>query len=369
MGKHSDEEGNQVNSVAYSEKLKSIPEGICFYPNVINSGVGTTYCPHLIMDHRKIHQGDIINIICDNPKVCVGPTQIIINKNYERVIIKNLRVFSSDIGETARIVAEVANSNGTKPISAELKVTIVDENIHKEELKIYGLYLQPQNMTLKPGQTKRFDLLIDARRVPDGAEIHVVSDNPDAFEIHRIPIDASDESECSLPFVFSHNDTIKKIGHYRFELTGTGEGQETYIQASAPGYPEIENCLGAKVQTKEEEDEAKYRGKSGSFDMPEYHDEPDPNEDGSYSPETGKIRIYLNFPSNRIYYGDHCEKTQSVAARIKTAELLCKHGLGALARKHIGNAKEIDQIEREYNILLKKYGEKIHRIFVKEIFQ
>jgi hypothetical protein len=92
----------------------------------------------------------------------------------------------------------------------------------------------------------------------------------------------------------------------------------------------------------------------------------------SYSRETGRITIYANFPSIRLYLGqDLCHK-KSLAAQVLVADLIAERCFFEMARakkREVAISPEAlpERIQRDAQELSKKYGMRVHKTLVDPI--
>lgn len=86
---------------------------------------------------------------------------------------------------------------------------------------------------------------------------------------------------------------------------------------------------------------------------------------------TGKVSIYVNFPSAKHYLGDNCQYRKTLSAQVLIADLVAERCFNEIAKKKVGASGAAlrpetvpDRIQRDAYELSKKYGKKVHEILV-----
>jgi len=350
-----EEISNEINNIGTSmmDEPVSPKDGLCFSPAIINASVGKMYKAHLILDTKIVHHGSMITLSCTNPLINIAPASIYLDNDSGKGIIRKWVSIDSDkVGQSGILTAVT-----TEGVRAEAQISIVPEPSHIEELKAYGVVFQPANIHANPGQARTAELWVYTKRVPDGSKIFISSDNKDV--------------EISLKeIIFNHNDAVKNVAKYPIEITGYGEGTSAFVSAHVEDCVEMETGICVTISTSETKNK-KFRG--GIFSEPEFVGELDPNDDVVYSRDSGKVRIYTNFPSTKFYIGeDSCNK-KTLAGRIKIAELIAKSCFHELARKKVDESgmisisnpvARLEKIERESLQFAKKSGKKVLEVLI-----
>jgi hypothetical protein len=167
--------------------------------------------------------------------------------------------------------------------------------------------------------------------------------------------------------IVNDNDALRHIAKYPIEIWGEGEGQDAIITAEHENYMAL---LEVRVRAKDE----KEKGYKGMFNEPEFDYELEPLQRTSYSAETGKVKIYVNFPSVKHYLGDTsnpCRYRKSLPAQVLIADLVAEQCFLVIARKKVESSGVIlrpealhDRIQRDAFELSKKYGKRVHEALV-----
>jgi len=126
--------------------------------------------------------------------------------------------------------------------------------------------------------------------------------------------------------------------------------------------------LDARIRSKEESQE---KGREGMFNAPEWNYDIEPLQRTSYSGETGRVIIYVNFPSVKHYVGDSCQYMKTLSAQVFVADLLAERCFFEIARKKVESSGLIirpeairDRIQRDAQELSRKYGKRLHEALV-----
>jgi len=125
--------------------------------------------------------------------------------------------------------------------------------------------------------------------------------------------------------------------------------------------------LEAHVESKDELP----KGPAGMFSEPTFDYDPDPPQRTRYSPETGKVIIYVNFPSVFHYMGEGCKYKKTVAAQVFIADLVAERCFYEIARKKVESGwptlrpeAKMDKIQYFAYDFSKKYGRRLHEALV-----
>lgn len=205
----------------------------------------------------------------------------------------------------------------------------------------------------QPNQNRKVYLLVYIKMIEGGSEIKISSDN-----------DSIHASRDSITVIEA--EAVRHVAKYELDVFGEGDGQDAMVTA------EFENriaLLSVHIRSKEKEDE---KSRKGMFNEPEYNFDPDPLQRSSYSTETGKVIIYVNFPSIQHYLGEDGRLyRKTLPAQVLIADLVAERCFHEIAKKKIEGsgatlspASVPDRIQRDANELSKKYGKKIHEALV-----
>lgn len=211
---------------------------------------------------------------------------------------------------------------------------------------------QPESVTLKPNQPRRIYLLVYVKMIEGGSVIKISADN-DSVHFSKEKI------------VVNEADAVRHIAKYEFEIWGEGAGQDAIVTAGCESYIAL---LEVKIRSKEETED---KGRKGMFSEPEYSYEEEPLQRTSYSLETGKVTIYVNFPSVKHYLGDTCQYKKTLPGQVLVADLVAERCFFEIAKKKVDTIGVLirpearpDKIQNEAYGLSKKYGKKVHEVLV-----
>jgi hypothetical protein len=211
---------------------------------------------------------------------------------------------------------------------------------------------QPGSLTLHPNQPRKVHLLVHVKMIEGGSTILLSSDNS-AVQISRAEI------------VVNEFDALRHIAKYDIEVWGEGEGQDALITASVQDHIAL---LEVRVRSKASEEK---KGKKGMFSEPEYNYEDTPFQRTTYSAETGKVNIYVNFPSIKHYLGEDCRFRKALPAQVLIADLVAETCFLEIAKKKVENRGVVitpaglsAKIQNEAFKLSQKYGKRVHEALV-----
>jgi hypothetical protein len=153
---------------------------------------------------------------------------------------------------------------------------------------------------------------------------------------------------------------------YELEIWGDGPGQDAIITAEFESHVAL---LEVRVRSKELEDE---KNRQGMFSDPDFDKETlQPLQRSSYSKTTGKVMIYIHFPSVKHYLGEDCQYKKTLVGQVLIADLVSERCFWEIAQQKVDSsgtlitpAGRLDKIQREANELSRKYGKKIHEVLV-----
>ena len=212
---------------------------------------------------------------------------------------------------------------------------------------------QPGSVTLPPNEARKVNLLVYVKMIEGGSIIKLSSDKQE--------VQISSEE-----IVVNEADATRHVAKYEFAVRGQGIGQDAVIAAECGPYMAL---LEVRIRSKKERPD---KGRKGMFSEPEFVPDPEPLQRASYSAETGKIRIYVNFPSIKHYLGEACEHRKSLAAQVLVADLVAERCFYEMARRMVESRKGVtlgpaavpDRIQRDAQELSRKYGKRVHEALV-----
>lgn len=336
------------DTINLGQNLTDQPEepanGFCFYPSSAQITVGKRYAFELRLDTKIVHHGSTIRISCANSKI--------------RVVTPDIKVTAKDgVGILRKyIVVEGIEPNIKGTIRAvvghnisQAEVFVVPE---KELLLSEGMVFQPESVTVRPNQARKVYLLVYIKMIESGSKIIISSDNA---VIHT----------SKNEIITNEFDATRNIAKYELDVWGEGAGQDAIITAEVGPYMAL---LDARVRSKEEQGE---KSRKGMFSAPEFDNDSEPLQRTSYSLETGKVIIYVNFPSIKYYIGEACQYRKTLPAQILIADLVAERCFQEIAKKKVESngvtlrAEAVpDRIQRDSFELSRKYGKRVHEALV-----
>jgi len=326
-----------------TDQIDEPPNGFCLYPSSAQITVGKLYAFEIRLNTKVVRHGSRIKVTSTNYKISISTSEIdIYSKNGSGI----LRKFITVEGKEPNIEGIIRVSTGNK--LSEAKVYVVPE---KELLLTEGMAFQPESLTLRPNQSRKVYLLVYVKMIEGGSKIKICSDNESVY-ISKQEI------------IVNEADAIRHIAKYELEVWGEGEGQDAIITA------EYENYIGLlEVRVRAKEDDKK--GRKGMFNEPEFNYDSEPLQRTSYSAETGKVIIYVNFPSTKHYLGDDCQFRKALPTQVLIADLVAERCFLEIAKKKVESSGVTlrpeavhDRIQRDTFELSRKYGKKVHEALV-----
>jgi len=298
------------------------------------------------LNTRVIGPGSVIKVTCDSPKIRVQTPEAKISADDGKGILrKYITVLGTEPNIEGTLFAEACN------MVAQAKIFVVPE---KELLLTEGMVFQPESLTLRPNKPKKVNLLVYTRMIDEGTEINISSDEESIY-VSKDKI------------MVNHSEAIRDVAKHELEVWGEGVGRRGIIMAKHEYYDYIA-LLEVRIKSKEDEDA---KSRKGMFNEPEFSRDPEPLQRTSYSAETGKVIIYLNFPSVHHYLGPNCEYKKSLPAQVFTADIIAERCFYEIARKKVESSGATlrpeavpDRIQRDTFELSRKYGKKIHEALV-----
>jgi len=325
-------------------EIEEPPNGFCLYPASAEITVGKRYAFQLHLNTTVVRPGAVVKIDCIHPKIRLFTPEIRISPDDGTGI---LRKYVTVEGTEPNIRGTLRAVSGNR--SSDATIHVVPE---KDLLLSEGIDFQPGSLTLRPNKSKKVYLLVYVKIIETGSKIMVTSDNK---SVH-----------VSREYVLVNEaDATRHVAKYEMEVWGEGVDQDAVITAEYETYMAL---LEVRVRSKENPPE---QGRKGMFNEPEYNYEPQPLQRTSYSSETGKVVIYVNFPSVKHYIGDSCQYVKTLPAQVFIADLLAERCFLEIARKKVESSATLlrpegipDRIQRDAQELSRKYGKRVHEVLV-----
>jgi hypothetical protein len=188
----------------------------------------------------------------------------------------------------------------------------------------------------------------------------------EAGSIIKISADKESVHLSKEIIIVNEADAIRHVAKYEFEVWGEGAGQNAIVTAAYESYMAL---LDVRIRSKEETED---KGRKGMFSEPEYNSyEVEPLQRTTYSRETGKVIIYVNFPSVKHYLGETCQYKKTLPGQVLIADLVAERCFYEIAKKKVDTSGVLirpearyDKIQNEAYALSKKYGRKVHEVLV-----
>ncbi len=208
------------------------------------------------------------------------------------------------------VTVEGAEAGATATLSviagkrrAEATIVVDPEKAEKDELLSEGLVFRPQSVTVRMDKVRKAALLVYVKIIEGGSKVVLSSDSE---SVHVSPDN----------IIINEADAKRHVAEYEVEVWGDRTNATGLVTAQNESSMAL---LEVRVR-KDDEDDKKERGK-GMFSEPDFNDEPEPLQRSSYSRETGKVSVYVNFPSVRHYLGSAGQHKKTLAAQVLIAEL------------------------------------------------
>lgn len=327
-----------------SNQPKELPNGFCLYPSSAQITVGKRYAFVLRLNTKVIPYRTKIQVDCTNTKIRILTHEIQIKPEDGKGILNKYITVEGTEPNIEGILSVTIGNNSSKS-----KVYVVPE---KEWLLNDGMVFQPESLTLRPNHPRTVYLLVYTKMIEGGSKVQVSSDNE---SVHISPNEV----------VVNEANAMRNVAKYEFEIWGDGVGQEGYIKAECGAYL---TYLHVRIKSKEESEQ---RNRNGMFSEPEYNFETEPLQRTSYSPETGRVIIYVNFPSISHYLGQDCCYKKTLPAQVLIADLVAEQCFYEIAKKQIESREALiraegiaDAIKSSAYDFSRRYGKKIHEILV-----
>lgn len=214
------------------------------------------------------------------------------------------------------------------------------------------MVFQPESITLRPNQPRKVCLLVYVKMIEGGSVITISTDN-DAVQFSKAEV------------LVNEADAVRHVAKYELDVWGEGAGQNAILTAA---YESFIALLDVKIRSKEETED---KSRKGMFSEPEYSYEQDPLQRTTYSLETGKVTIYINFPSVKLYLGDNCQFKKTLPGQVFQADLVAERCFYEIAKKKVDTSGVLirpearyDKIQNTAYDLSRKYGKKVHEVLV-----
>jgi hypothetical protein len=327
-----------------SDRIEDPPDGFSLYPKSANITVGKRYAFEIRLNTNIVRHGSIIRTSCSNPRIKILTPNIHISMDDgDGIIRKYITVEGSEPNVNGTLRAETSNR------FSEAKISVIPE---KKVLLDEGMVFQPESVTLRPNQPRKVYLLVYIKIIEDGSRIKISSDNES--------INVSD-----IEIVINESDAVRHVAKYEIEVWGDGDGQDGMITAECDEHIAL---LEVHIRSKEMDQK---QGHKGMFSEPDFNFDPEPLQRTSYSEETGKVIIYVNFPSVQLYLGEDCKFKKTLPAQVMIADLVAERCFYEIAKKKVLNSGAVirpeavqDRIQRDAFELSRKYGRKLHEVLV-----
>lgn len=318
------------------------PGGMSLYPPSAQITVGKRYGFELRADTAKVPPGSLITIK-GTSKIQIISNSIKIDKGSSGVVKKSVVIKGLEPNIEGSVTARF------KDIVAAANVYIIPE---EEFLIEEGMEFQPQSITLHPNKPKEVYLLVDLNKINIGSVVKITSDN-DAVKVYPSQIN------------IAASNVPNNVAKFELKVWGEGIGQHAVVSAECG-----DNIALLDVSIKDKE-KAPEKGSSGMFNEPEFNYDPEPLQRANYSAETGKVIIYVNFPTVKYYLGPHLEYQNSIPAQVLITDIVAERCFYEIAKKKIDTSGTVlnpsgrlDKIQQESYVLSKKYGKKVHELLV-----
>ena len=334
-----------------SAKPEPPPDGFCLYPDSAHVTVGKRYNFEVRIDTEKFHPGTLVKATSSTPKLqIVGNAEFKVAKVADGGIMRRfVTVQGTEVGARAILQAAIGKQ------TAEATVFVEPEKEENEYLFKYGLVFRPESLTVRINRTRRTLLRVYVKVIEGGSKIALKSDHD---HVHVWPEEV----------VVNEADARRHVAEYEVEVWG----DEPDVTAIVTAECEHRDAL-LEVNVRMEEEKERPRGQGMFFGEP-YFDQEDlePLQRISYSRETGRITIYANFPSIRLYLGQDLRHKKSLAAQVLVADLIAERCFFEMARakkREVAISPEAlpERIQRDAQELSKKYGMRVHEALVDPI--
>lgn len=335
-----------------SDKISVPEQGFLLHPEKAEITVNKTYNFTLYIDTNKFDPGAIFKISVTTPKLHCYTEDIKLAKTKNKGIVKKyIKLQGKESGTEGKLIVSFGKNK------SESEVFIVPEKSDKDLLFTEGMIFEPASLTLRPNQPRKVSLKVYVKKILSGSTIKLVSEN-ESIKIDKEEIKVNDA------------EAIRHLVKYELEVWGEGVGKKGWITAISND-DGLEHTALLEVQIKSANIEEKDKNRNGMFSEPEFSLEHDPLQRASYSSESGKVIIYVNFPSNKLYLGKDGIYRKTLPGQILIADLVAERCFNEIAKKKFETSGisftaegKYDRMQRDAFALSKKYGLKVHKALV-----
>jgi hypothetical protein len=329
-------------------KVEPPPNGFCLYPDCAHLSVGKRYNFEVRIDTNRFAPGTLVRMSSSSPKLSViGNTEFKVVKAEKGGVARRfVTVQGTEAGIRATLRATIGKN------IAEATVYVEPEKAENDFLYKWGLVFRPESLTVRMNKARRAVLRVCVKLVEGGTKINIRSEH---HTVHVWP----------EQIVVNEANARGHVAEYEVEVWGdepdvtaivTAEGGERYA------------LLEVNTRTEEEQERPKGQGMFSGEPVFEQGDS-DPLQRISYSRETGKIIIYVNFPSVRFYLGEDLRHKKSLAAQVLLADLIAERCFFEMARakkRDVAISPEAlpERIQHDAREFSKRYGLRVHKALV-----
>jgi len=338
-----------------SDEIEPPPNGLCLYPDSAHITVGKRYGFEVRIDTKTVRPGSLVKLHSSNPRVrIIGNTEFRVARTdgARKILQRYVTVEGATAGARATLHAAAGN------LSAEATVFVEPEPEEKEQLLNEGLVFRPETLTVRMNRPRRTSLRVYIKIVEGESRIVLSSDND---SVHVEPDEV----------IVREADAKRHVAEYPIEVWGDEPDVNAVVTAEHEGRMAL-----LEVRVREDEKKEKEKGK-GIFSEPEFNtEELEPLMRTQYSPETGKVIIYVNFPSIKHYLGADLRYEKTLAAQVFIADLVAERCFLEIARIETEKKRSrevtlspearVARIQRTAQDLSKKYGQRVHKALVEQ---
>jgi hypothetical protein len=349
---------NLLNEIVADEQLDAIklggeptpepvpPEsGLAFFPVTAKITVGKRFAFQLRVNKSIIGSRAELAVTSSNPRIrLISPKIKLIDDTESPVVCRYVTVEGTEPNVHGVLKAHLSH------YSAEANVDVVPE----EEVFLDGMVFHPATLNLRPNQPRKVWLSVYVKSIPGGSVVKITCDKKSV----RFSRDS---------LIVNEADAVKNVAKYEIDVWGEGGDESAIVTAECDPFIAL---LEVNVSYKEKEQLP--RG-AGMFSEPEFSYELEPSQRASYSRESGKVIIYVNFPSVRHYLGENCQYKKSLPAQVLIADLVAERCFYEIAKRKVEASGAVlraeaveDRIKRDAYSLSKKYGKKLHEMLVEQ---
>ncbi|MHB8071464.1 MAG: hypothetical protein ACYDHF_05895 [Candidatus Cryosericum sp.] len=321
------------------------PGGIALYPPEAKITVGKRYSFEVVVNSGVVPGGSKISVrsLASHLKIVTPSIHVSDSDSANGMWTKHVTVegITPGVRDTLECTVEQCTASATVSIEAEIPLLLEE-----------GMVFVPESVTLRPNETRQVRLYMNRHRLPEQSLIRISSDKP---TVTVFPDTIRPSGELDLGQV-----TFEEIS-----LCGARTDEDAVITAQCGNSMAL---LDVRVRSKMPSPPS---GHSGMFSEPDFNNEADPLQPSSYSPELGQVVIYTLFPSVEMYLGPSCVHRAALSAQIRVADLITEKCFQEIARRMAERQGAVygpegipDLVQRNINILSKKYGRRLHELLV-----